>query len=103
MCYYRAQEKFAMPGAGDSAGFVIGISAGTYYRAVADAAKLFVGHTPGRRARSEVAMRIACHGAYGAKFMIGIGHRAFKIIFFMVQLVKVTIAYFYPLVVSQPV
>ena len=62
-----ADEVFAVAGAGDTAGFVVGISSGADDGRVADAAKLFAGEATGGGASSDVSLGIERHAADGAE------------------------------------
>jgi len=75
MCYYRTQKILTMTSAGYSTCGIVGVSAGTYYRTIANAAIAFVGHATGRCSRRKIALRIASCCSYSSILVVRISFR----------------------------
>src|SRR4030095_11072730 len=68
MGYYRSNEKFAMTGTRNGAGFIVCVGSGTDYWAVAHSAEAFIGNAPSGSGSGEISVHIERHGSNSSKF-----------------------------------
>ncbi len=67
--HHNFHDAFAVAGAGDAAGFRVGITAAADERRIADASRKFTASAASGSARCEISVAIYCHGAYRAVFV----------------------------------
>ena len=67
--HHDFHDAFAVSGAGNSAGFRIGVAATADQRGVAHAAGEFAAGASGRRRGKQTAVSIESHGTHGARFV----------------------------------